>query len=188
LPIDVPLADLLPTIRRHTGIENTQTTEGQDGWGLARPAESPLDTSLTCAELDIHDGDQLLFRSLTDLSDDFVFDDVVDAIGTAARRRTGHWSTNTSRTVGLSIAVIVSVLGAVACALVGPPQQLGGLAALGMAVLLEIAAAVLARVIADIRTATLMAITALPYALVGGLLLLADDRPLFQLAAPHLLV
>jgi type VII secretion integral membrane protein EccD len=188
LPEDVPLADLLPTILRYAGEDLADAGSPHGGWTLARLGAPPLDTSCTPTQLSLRDGEQLHFRPYSEVAPEAVFDDVVDAIATANRSRPSRWTPQLSRVVALVVALVAAVLGAVACAFVGPPQLPGALTALGIAAVLLVVALVLSRAVADARTGAPVGAAALPYAFVGGLLLLAGDRPLHQLAAPHLLV
>ena len=182
LPEDVPLADLLPTILRYAGEDLAGTGAEHGGWALARLGAAPLDTSRTCGQLEIRDGEQLHFRPYTAVAPEAVFDDVVDAIATANRSRRGRWAPELTRAVSLAVAVVAAVLGAVVCAVSG---RAGGLAAVGLAALLLLAGLVLSRALADARTGALLAAAALPYAFAGGLRVLAGDA---APGAPHLLV
>jgi type VII secretion integral membrane protein EccD len=188
LPEDVPLADLLPTILRYAGEDLADAGSPHGGWTLARLGAPPLDTSCTPTQLALHDGEQLHFRPYAEAAPEAVFDDVVDAIATANRSRPNRWTPQLSRVVALSVALGAAVLGAVACAFIGPPQRPGALTALAIAAVLLVVALVLSRAVADARTGAPVGAAALPYAFVGGLLLLAGTRPLHLLTAPHLLV
>ncbi|HEV7824386.1 MAG TPA: type VII secretion integral membrane protein EccD [Mycobacteriales bacterium] len=185
LPEDIPLADLVPTILRYAGEDLADTGAEHGGWSLARLGAAPLDTSRTCGQLEIRDGEQLHFRPHTAAAPEAVFDDVVEAIATSSRSRRRRWAPELSRAVSLSVAVVAAVLGALVCAVSG---LAGGLAAVGLAALLLVAGLILSRALADARTGALVAAAALPYAFVGGLRLLAGDAAVADLAAPHLLV
>jgi type VII secretion integral membrane protein EccD len=173
---------------RYAGEDLADSGAAHGGWALARLGAPPLDTSRTCAQLELRDGEQLHFRPHTAAAPEAVFDDVVDAIATSHQRRRGRWAVGTSRTAGLAVGLAAAVLGAAVCAVAGPPQLPGALAALGVAAVFVLASLVLSRALGDARTGALVAAVALPYAFVGGLLLLGGDRTLGTLGAPHLLV
>ncbi|WP_422770054.1 type VII secretion integral membrane protein EccD [Plantactinospora sp. WMMC1484] len=188
LPADVPLADLLPTVLGYAGDGLADDPAARNGWTLSRMGGSALDSSRSPAQLEVRDGELLYLRPRGEEAPLPVFDDVVDAVATAARERTGRWSPATTRTLGLTLGALALLGGAVAVLLAGPPQLPGGLVALGLSAALLIGAVVLARAVGDARSATILALVALCYAAVGGLLVLAGDRTLGQLAPPHVLV
>jgi type VII secretion integral membrane protein EccD len=70
----------------------------------------------------------------------------------------------------------------------GPSWPVPSLTALAVAAALLAAGTLTARAFGDAGTGALLAASALPAALLGGTLVLAGDRPLAALGAPHLLV
>ncbi|PZF93426.1 type VII secretion integral membrane protein EccD [Micromonospora deserti] len=188
LPSDVPLADLLPTLLRYAGEDLADEGVRHGGWGLARLGGQPLDGGRTVAQLGIRDGEVLYFNPRSAAAPEIVFDDVVDAVATATNQRPGAWQVGTTRSFAVLFAAAALGAGALAALFAGPPQLPGALAALVVAVALVVAAAVLSRAAADSATGSVLAVTGLGYAAVGGLLLLAGDRTLTGLAAPHVLL
>ncbi|GAA3734513.1 type VII secretion integral membrane protein EccD [Plantactinospora mayteni] len=188
LPADVPLADLLPTVLGYAGDELADDPAARNGWTLSRMGGAALDSSRSPAQLEVRDGELLYLRPRGEEAPLPVFDDVVDAVATAARERTGRWSPAATRALGLTLGVLALVGGAVAVLLAGPPQLPGGLVGLGLSAALLLGAVVLARAVGDARSATVFALVALVYAAVGGLLVVAEDRTVGQLAPPHVLV
>lgn len=188
LPADVPFADLLPTVLSYAGDAMADDPAARNGWTLSRLGGVALDSSRSPAQLDVRDGELLYLRPRGEEAPLPVFDDVVDAVATAARERTGRWNPATTRALGLTLGVMALLGGAVAVLLAGPPQLPGGLVGLSLSAALLVAAVVLARAVGDSRSATLLALVALAYAAVGGALVLAGDRTVGQLAPAHVLV
>lgn len=188
LPWDVPLADLLPTMLRYAGADLADDPAARNRWTLSRLGGVVLDSSHTPAQLQVRDGELLYLRPSGDEAPQMVFDDVVDAVATAARDRAGRWSAATTRAVGLCVAVLALLAGAVGVLLAGPPQLAGAVTGLAMAAVLLVVAVVLARAVGDGRAAVAFALTGIAYAAVGGLLLFAGDRAVADLGWPHIVV
>ncbi|MFC0507734.1 type VII secretion integral membrane protein EccD [Micromonospora costi] len=188
LPSDVPLADLLPTLLRYAGEDLADEGVRHGGWSLARLGGQPLDGGRTVAQLGVRDGEVLYFNPRAASAPEVVFDDVVDAVATATNQRRGAWQVATTRSFAVLFAAVALAGGAVAALFTGPPQLPAALAALLVAVALLVSAAVLSRAAGDSRTGAALAMVGLAYAAVGGLLLLAGDRTLTELASPHVLL
>jgi type VII secretion integral membrane protein EccD len=187
LPADVPVAELLPTLLRHVGEEpDGGGTAGP--WALSRLGGPPLDTGRTPAQLEVRDGELLYLAPRSAAAAEIVFDDVVDAVATATRDRAQRWVTATTRQFATSFAATAFLGGSAVVLFAGPPQQAGSGVGLGVGLLLLVTAAVLSRVTGDSRAGALFGSVALAYGGVGGLLLLAGDRPVGALAAPDVLV
>src|SRR5690606_4309661 len=91
LPREIPLADLLPTLLRYAG-ENPDDPEFlRGGWILQRMGEPGFDPSQRLSGLGIRDGEVLYLRHRDSSLPEFAFDDVADAIATAARTRRSSW-------------------------------------------------------------------------------------------------
>ncbi|GGR64978.1 type VII secretion integral membrane protein EccD [Micromonospora fulviviridis] len=188
LPSDVPLADLLPTLLRYAGEDLADEGVRHGGWSLSRLGGQPLDGGRTAAQLGVRDGEVLYFNPRSAAAPEIVFDDVVDAVATATNQRAGVWQVGTTRAFSVLFAGAALAAGAAATLLAGPPQLPGALAALVVAVALLISAAVLSRAVGDSRTGAVLAMGGLGYAAIGGLLVLAGDRRLTELASPHVLL
>jgi type VII secretion integral membrane protein EccD len=187
LPSDVPFADLLPTLLGHAGADLADEPTARDGWTLSRLGGPPLDSSFSPAQLDVRDGELLYLRPRGDEAPAPVFDDVVDAVATAARERAGAWEGSTSRVFGITLAALALLGGAVLVLSAGPPQLPGGLIGLVFGAALLVGAVVLARAVGDPRAATVLALVALVYAATGGLLVFAGRLSVDRLGPPQLL-
>lgn len=188
LPSDLPLADLLPTLLFHAGKHVADDGLSHGGWALSRVGGAPLDSGRTAAQLEIRDGEILFLTPRAAAAPEVVFDDVVDAVATATLDRPGRWTAATTRRFAVGFAVAALLGGVAAVLLAGPPQLPGALAGLVIAGALLFAAALVSRVGGDSRTGALFGMVALAYGTVGGLLLLAGDRDLPELAAPDVLL
>ncbi|GAA4569128.1 type VII secretion integral membrane protein EccD [Micromonospora coerulea] len=188
LPADVPLADLLPTLLRYAGEDLADEGVRHGGWSLSRLGGQPLDGGRTATQLGVRDGEVLYFNPRSAAAPEIVFDDVVDAVATATNQRPGTWQVGTTRSFAVLFAGAALSGGALAALFAGPPQLPGALAALVVAVALVVSAAVVSRAGGDSRTGAVLALGALGYAAIGGLLILAGDRKLADLASPHLLL
>lgn len=188
IPSDVPLADLLPTLLRYAGEELADEGAVKGGWGLRRLGGPLLDNSRTATQLEIRDGELLYFTPREASTPEVVFDDVVDAVATATQNRAGRWNTESTRRFSVLFAVTALLGGAAAVLFAGPPQLASGITGLATGLILLVIATVLSRAAGDGRTGTLVALAAIGYGAVGGLLLLAGDRSLSELATPHVLL
>jgi len=188
LPSEIPLADLLPTLLFHAGAHLADDGVAHGGWALSRLGGAPLDTGRTPAQLEIRDGEVLFLTPRAATAPEVVFDDVVDAVATATLERPGRWGPGTTRRFAIGFATAALAGGVAAVLLAGPPQLPGALVGTGLAVALLAVAALVSRVGGDARTGALFGLVALGYGAAGGLLLLADDRGLSQLAAPDVLL
>jgi len=188
LPSDVALADMLPTLLRYAGDGLADDPSARSGWTLSRLGGIVLDNSRSPRELDVRDGELLYLRPRGAEPPELAFDDVVDAVATATRERAGRWQPSVTRAVGLSVAVIALLGGAVAVLFAGPPQFLSGVVALSAAASLLLVATILSRAFGQSPTGLVFALVALVYATVGGLLVAAGERTVTQLGSPHLLL
>lgn len=188
LPSDVPLADLLPTLLRYAGEDLADQGVTHGGWSLARLGGQPLDGGQTAGQLGVRDGEVLYFNPRDAATPEVVFDDVVDAVATATNRRPGAWQLATTRRFSVLFASSALLGGAAVALLAGPPHLPGALVALVVAVAALGTATVLSRAVGDSRTGSALALVSLVYAGVGGLLLLAGDRGLTDVGAPHVLL
>lgn len=188
LPSDVPLADLLPTVLGYAASDVADASPGAQAWSLSRLGGGALDSSNTPAQLEVRDGELLYLRPRGDEMPSAVFDDLVDAIATGTRDRSGRWTPATTRLFGLTAGVLALLAGAVAVPFAGPPHLPGGLIGVGLAVALLLVAVVFARALGDARGATAFALVGCVYAAIGGLLILAGDRTLAELTGPQVLI
>lgn len=188
LPSVVPFVDLLPTVLRFAGEDLANNPAAANGWALSRVGEPAIDADKSPAQAEIRDGDLLYLRPRGAEFPEPIFDDVVDAVATATQDRSGRWRSTTTRTFGLAVGIVTLIAGAIMVLLAGPPQLPAALVGLGTAAILLAVATVLSRAFGDSKTGSVFGVVALCYFGVGGLLLLAGDRSLVDLAAPHVLV
>lgn len=188
LPSELPLADLLPTLLFHAGKHVADDGLSHGGWALSRVGGAPLDSGRTAAQLEIRDGEILFLTPRAATAPEVVFDDVVDAVATATLDRPGRWTPATTRRFSVGFAATALLGGVAAVLLSGPPQLPGALAGIVVSGALLLAATLVSRVGGDSRTGALFGLVALAYGTVGGLLLLAGDRTVGELAAPDVLL
>ncbi|GAA4897536.1 type VII secretion integral membrane protein EccD [Stackebrandtia albiflava] len=118
LPAHIPLVELQAELLAQSAASPDGegfVEEGVEvgGWTLARLGEPPMDPDLSCAQLGIADGEELYFRPAPDTAPAAVFDDVVDAVATAAVDRAGAWRSTDTRRVGLvagSLAIVAALV------------------------------------------------------------------------------
>lgn len=190
LPIHVPIAEiqadlLLQAAASPNGEFFVNDGVKSGGWTLARVGEPPLNADLSPAQLILTDGEELYFRLAKDTAPATVFDDVIDAIASAASHRAGKWRPSTTRRVGLTAGAL-----AVAGALFTAATVAGGLA--GAVVLSTGAVAIvacwaLARGFGQHHAATLLGLIGVGCGLFGGTILLIPDTDMGEIGAVHLL-
>jgi type VII secretion integral membrane protein EccD len=188
LPSDVPLAALLPTLLHYAGERLADDGGTDGGWILTRLGGRVLDAGRTAAQLEIRDGELLYFTPKGTGADEMVFDDVIDAVATATQQRKGRWQPDTTRRFSVSVATLALLGGAVAMLFAGPPLVVAGAACLVMALGLVVTGGVLSRAFGQGRSSLLLALVAVVYAGVGGLLVLGGDHTLGQLTAVHVVI
>ncbi len=188
IPSNVALANLVPTLLKYAGSELADDGAAQGGWTLSRLGGAILDNGRTPAQLDVRDGEILYFNPRGQVAPELVFDDLVDAVAAATRNRTGRWELPATRGFATVFGALALLGGAVVDLFAGPPQLPGAAVGLGVGLILIVTAAILSRMGRERRGSMLFAIVALCYAGVGGLLLLAGDKPLHRLGAPHVLI
>jgi type VII secretion integral membrane protein EccD len=165
LPAQSPIAELLPALVYLSGAARG----GQPGgWALSRLGGTPLATATTVAAAGIRDGEVLYLNPAAAVPEPMVFDDVVDAIASAAHDRPGRWGPETSRRVGAALAGLATAGIAAALASAGLPWPSTPVAAGAVAVLLLVAGGALARVSGDSMTGAAVVAGALPAAAIGG--------------------
>jgi type VII secretion integral membrane protein EccD len=114
------------------------------------------------------------------------YDDLVDAIATGSRRRTRTWEQRHTRGFGLAAGGVAMSLAMFSVFRSGPDWALASRWALTLAAMLVLAAVVLARSIGDSGAGTMVGLLSLPYAFVGGALLVAQPGRVLALTAPQL--
>jgi type VII secretion integral membrane protein EccD len=170
VPTDVRIADLLPIVVGHAGTDLYDAGLEHDGWILQRLGGPALDAESTADSLELHDGDVLYLRPRRAEMAAVHFDDLVDGVITALRRRGDSWQPALSRR--LLLACVLTLLGTGFAVLVAPgPQGVRVVAAAVVALLLLAGAASAARAVGDVTAGTALGVAALPFtALAAGLL------------------
>jgi type VII secretion integral membrane protein EccD len=185
-PDQLPVAHLLPGVLRHAGEELADEGLAHEGWVLRRADGSLLDARASFAAQQVRDGEvvHLVPRRLE--WPETTYDDIVDAIAAGARRRGARWAGGATRVAGLELAGIALLVGLAAAAFAGPPWTMTAVLTLLTAGALLVTGTLLSRALADAGAGADVAAAAMPYAFLGGLLLLADES-LLAVGAPHLL-
>ncbi|HET9140825.1 type VII secretion integral membrane protein EccD [Actinophytocola sp.] len=171
LPLACTLAELVPQLVRLAGGP-VQPGGDSVGWSLSRIGQGPLAPGLTVAAA-IRDGEVLHLGPRARLETPALFDDVVDAIASAAQTRRGAWRPRVGRRLGVAVAAALFTGTALLtlAALRGSPAAAAGAGLLAVALLL--AGAALSRALGDAAAgaacagagafaATLAGLTALP--------------------------
>jgi type VII secretion integral membrane protein EccD len=183
LPGQAPVAELLPDLLRHAGEGLADQGQAHGGWVLRRPDGTALSVGESLARQGVRDGDVLHLVPALQRWPELEYDDVVDEIAANARRYGRGWDGGATRATGLGLSGGALLLGLVALA---RSAGSSGLVALGVAAALLIAAVLATRAYGDALCGGALGAAALPYAAVGGALLLRVRQP--TLGAPHLLV
>jgi type VII secretion integral membrane protein EccD len=181
LPAQSTVAELLPMLVRMSVGERAGT-----GWTLGRLGTEPLDGSSTVSSAGIRDGELLYLSSREAQPAPLVFDDVVDAIASAAADRRDAWRPALSRAVGLVAAVLAFGGSAVLAAVARPPWPLGSAVDGLLAILLLLVGATLARAFGDSTAGAAIAAAGLPASFLAGvgLVLAQDGNPLLPGPGP----
>ncbi len=187
LPEHVAPAELLPALLRHAGDDLADAGQQHGGWILRRADGTPLDAGRPLGAQSVLDGEVLHLVPRRTEWPELDYDDVVDAIAAGARRQGQAWTGAATRTCGLAAGAVVLVLGLLAILRSGPSWLVPGLVALGVALALTVAGAVLSRGLSDSVAGAVLAAVALPYAFAGGALVAGGDREIGDFGAPHLL-
>ncbi|MER6942890.1 type VII secretion integral membrane protein EccD [Nonomuraea sp. NPDC000554] len=188
LPMDMPLAGMLPTLLRIAGEGLAEAGLAHGGWVLQRVGSRPFDLDASLSELAVHDGETLHLRPRGHELPEVAFDDVADAVATGVTERTSRWQPAATRAYGLRVAVVALGAGAPALLLTGPPWTPAALVAGGIALVVLLAAVALSRALGDAAAGATLGYAALPYGFVAGLLGPASATSgLDGLGAAHLL-
>lgn len=174
LPATVPLAYLVPTLLRQAGEQLADAGVAHGGWVVQRFGGWPLDTAHSALTLGIADGEVLYLRPRRGELPTPVFDDAAEAIGVTLAESTPRWTAATSRTTGLSAAVVLLAVGAAGLLAAGPPWRGVAVAAGAAALVLLVAAGLVSRAVGDAAAGAVLGCGAAVYAALGGLAALAD--------------
>ena len=169
VPAGVLVADLLPVLLWHLGQNLPDAGLAHGGWVLQRMGGPALDAESSIAALGLRDGDAVHLRPRSDQIPPVDFDDVVDGVATGIHHRSGVWRPAMIRWAALGLFGAVNVLGLVVLALPGP-VPVRALAAAGAAALELAWAYALTRAVGDRPFGMVVAVAAMAYAGLAGLL------------------
>ncbi|MFC0596799.1 type VII secretion integral membrane protein EccD [Streptomyces palmae] len=188
VPVDVPLADLLPTLLDHAGEGLAEQGIEHGGWVLQRLGEGPLDEESTPETLSLRDGETLHLRPRTEALPAIHFDDLVDGVATSMRARPHGWDARTGRRLLRATAVLLLAAGWVVCALPGGSATTRAAVAAATGLLVLFGAAAASRAVGDSAAGAALGVFVPPYlALAGALLPAGDADPGGQLTGARLL-
>ncbi|WP_020674003.1 type VII secretion integral membrane protein EccD [Amycolatopsis nigrescens] len=187
LPERSPVAEILPGLLRRAGesLADDGVTDG--GWLLRRTDGTALELGRTLGTYGIRDGEVLHLVSRRLHWPELEYDDLADTIAKGAGRTGRLWGPAHTRVAGLLTGAFAALLALLAVARAGPPWNAPAWVALGFCAVLLAAGTVLARALGDAGAGATVAALALPFAFIGGVLLLGDGPPAAGLGAPHLL-
>jgi type VII secretion integral membrane protein EccD len=194
LPEHVPLAELLPEVLRHAGEGLADDGERHGGWLLRRADGEPLSAAQGLFPQGVRDGEVLHLVPAQAQWPELEYDDVVEAIAEGARRHGTAWSAAATRTGALAGAGVLLAAGLFGLVAAGVGFTAGPAVGLGAALLLALAGVVASRAYGDGNAGTALGGYAMPYAFVGGALLVASAdstgvlAPVRWLGAPQALV
>jgi type VII secretion integral membrane protein EccD len=106
LPLECTVGELIPQLVRLAGAQ-PQPVGDSPGWGLARIGEHPLAPGLTLSAAAVADGEVLHLRPRARYEAPLLFDDVVDAIASAAETRKGAWRPRVGRRLAIAVAAVL---------------------------------------------------------------------------------
>lgn len=175
VPDQVPLAEVLPELLRRAE-DGGDLVGPAGGWLVRRADGTALVGENSLYQQGIRDGDVLFLVPRNVVWPEPDYDDLIDEIAAHARRHGRAWGPGATRLVGLGAAglVLAAVL-AVLVASGGPQWTAAGGVAVALAVLLLGTGTLLSRAFGEPVAGAAAAGFALPYAAVGGLVVLARD-------------
>nr|BFE99062.1 hypothetical protein GCM10020241_07380 [Streptoalloteichus tenebrarius] len=137
LPRECTLAEVIPQLVRLAGAP-PQPGDHSTGWGLSRLGEPALAPGLTVSAAALRDGEVLHLRPRERHEPPLLFDDVVDAIASAAENRRGSWRPAVGRRLALTAAALLFLASAllVLAGLSGRPAVAWGVGVVSLLLLL----------------------------------------------------
>lgn len=188
LPEQVSVAELLPSLLRHAGESLADDGESHGGWTLRRADGKTLETGRALAAQQVLDGEVLHLVPSRAQWPEPDYDDIADAIAGGARANVPRWDGRATLAFGLATVGLVLGAGLYAILAHGPDWLLPGVAALAVALLLSLLGVVQSRAMADARSGGVLAAYALPYAAIGGLIVLGMHQRASTFGAAQLLL
>lgn len=189
VPDGTPLAALMPVLLESVGEQlDGVGASSVAGWTLCRADGTRLALGRSLAAQQVRDGEILHLRPRSEEWPEPRYDDVVLGIADGMEKLGGRWQNRHTRVAGLAATAAALLVGLAVLLLSGPSWLVPGGVGLGVAAVLCVAGVVVARAFGDARAGAVLCALALPYGLVGGVLLLGGRRELTDLGAAHLLV
>ncbi|WP_018254475.1 type VII secretion integral membrane protein EccD [Salinispora mooreana] len=187
LPEHLPLVGMLPAVLRQAA-EHPSDGTAHGGWTLRRTDGTTIDLHRTLAAQNIRDGETLYLVPRRVEWPELAYDDLMEAVAAGARRRGIAWNPLATRLTGLIVASALLLTGLAVIIGSDEPGWLGGVIALSAAAGLLLAGTVLSRAMADSLAGAVLAVAGLPYAFVGGILVIGTGESVWALGAPHVLL
>jgi type VII secretion integral membrane protein EccD len=168
LPVRATLAELLPQLIRLAGAEGQASSENP-GWVLSRLGGSPFPDGLTVTSAAIRDGDVLYLNPRERQVAPLVFDDVIDAIASAAESRAGAWGPKVAYRIAVAATAVVLAGTTLLLLHSMAGTTLAPIACGGLGVVLLLAAGALGRAYGDPEAAAACAAAGVPAVLLAGM-------------------
>ncbi len=188
LPEHLPVAAMLPVLLRQAGEDLAGDGLTTGGWLLRRADGTILDGARTLATQAVRDGEVLHLVPRHTEWPEMQYDDIVDAIAAGARQGGPPWTRAATRAFGLTVTALTLLFVPITVLMTGGRWIGPAVASLSLSVLLVAAGVGLSRAMADSVAGAVVGALAMPYALLGGFLLLGGELPLRRFGAPQLLV
>ncbi|MFC3452607.1 type VII secretion integral membrane protein EccD [Amycolatopsis speibonae] len=176
LPAEVPLADLLPAVLTLFGAQTIEQGAEHEGWVLQRIGDAPLDEDRTLTQLGVFDGESLHLLPRSEQLATIDYDDLVDGVGEQVRENPGAVTPARVRWLFHSSAVMALLLGWWLL-LADTASAAQVLLSAGLAVVLLVAGALVARGAARTKPAVILVAAAVAHAGLAGLLLVLALDP-----------
>jgi type VII secretion integral membrane protein EccD len=186
IPVDVPFAELFPTILRHAGQNLADIGLGHGGWVLQRLDGPPLDPAGTPSQVNLRDGELIYLRPGMSQLPELAFDDVADVVASGVNDRPDRWRPEYTRRFMIYSAGAFLLVGVGLLLLAGPPWVAPSVAAGTVSVLLVLSGVTMSRAAGDSQAGAVLGYAALPYAFVAGLLGAGRSLQLSHLGASNL--
>ncbi|MDQ2958741.1 MAG: EsaB/YukD family protein, partial [Actinomycetota bacterium] len=142
LPTMSTVAELLPQLMALSGVEDARAG---GGWSLSRLGGAAIEGGMTVSAAGVRDGEVLYLRPRGTVGAPLLFDDVIDAIASAADTPRSTWQASTARLTALIAAALALGVAGVAIYLAAPKHSTAALGCGALALLLAVAGGALAR-------------------------------------------
>jgi type VII secretion integral membrane protein EccD len=174
LPSESTVAELLPQLMNLAGVDDARAG---GGWALSRLGGAALEGGFTVSAAGVRDGEVLYLRPRAGSGAPLLFDDVVDAIASAADSPGSTWQPATARGASLVAAAVALSLGGVALFLAAPRHSVAAVACGGLALVLVLTGGALGRAYADSSAGVACGLAGIMPAYLAGAVAISDDSP-----------